>query len=228
MNWVGYGGLDSRAIASAIPSEYYPIHTLTFGREGCDDYKIAKKVCEKLGIKHHFVEITATKWFQNIEKAIWFTDGHKNIIHLHCWDFMDIMKRCADINLDGFAGDLVIGGSFLKEEFLNIEKIVNKNYIEALSRKDINILFSDEDKFYSSKILSIVHGKSQKAVREEIEHWSKDSRNSDYFFLNTHCIRFTLMGTVFVQTKLENRKPFFDNDFIEFVYSLPNELRFNS
>ena len=219
------GGLDSRAIASAI-STNYPIHAVTFGKSDCDDYKIAKKVCERLGIKHHFVEITEERWFSNLEKVVYLTDGLLNVIHEHSLDAIDTAKKCFEVLLDGFAGDLVVGGSYLRKEFLN-NKAVNEHYIRVISQIDTKIPIEKEGEFYSSRILDKVHGTSQRAVRDEIKHWVKDSESSDYFFLNNHVRRFTLTGMICTQTKLETSKPFFDNDFIEFVYSLPNELRFN-
>jgi asparagine synthase (glutamine-hydrolysing) len=43
------GGLDSRAILAAIPDDYKPLHTFTFGQEGCDDIKIAKRIAISRG-----------------------------------------------------------------------------------------------------------------------------------------------------------------------------------
>lgn len=220
------GGLDSRAIASAIYRRHYPIHAVTFGKKGCDDYKIAKKVCEKLGIDHHFVKITGERWFSNLEKVVYLTDGLLNVIHEHSLDAIDMAKKYFDVLLDGFAGDLVVGGSYLSREFID-NKEVNEHFIMVLSQIDAKIPIENASELYSPKILDKVQGISQRAAREEIKQWVKDSKGSDYFLLNNHVRRFTLTGMICTQTKLETLKPFFDNDFIEFVYSLPNELRFN-
>lgn len=222
------GGLDSRAIVSAIDSKYFPIHAMTFGKMNCDDYTIAKKVCDKLGIKHHFVEITADIWFSGIEKTVWATDGHFNVIHQHSWDVIDRMKEYIDINLNGYAGDLVIGGSYLTHNFINIKSI--NEYCKSVFMKMNNdhIAATEEHNFYSEQLSDILKNSSKNSLEKEIEHNIKTTADSDYFFLNNRVRRFTLMGTISSETKLDNRKPFFDNDFIEFVYSLPNELRLNS
>lgn len=220
------GGLDSRAIASAISRKYYPIHAVTFGKKDCADYQIAKKVCRQLGIKHHFVMLTPERWLANLKKVVYLTDGLLNVVDEHSLEAIDTAKKYFDVLLDGFAGDLVVGGSYLRREFIdNIE--LNENYIKMLSLVDTKIPIENASKFYNPKILEKVRGVSQKAVREEIKQWVKDSEGSDYFFLNNHVRRFTLTGMICTQTKLETLKPFFDNDFIEFVYSLPKELRFN-
>lgn len=222
------GGLDSRAIVSAIDTKHYPVHVLTFGKKNCDDYVIAKKVCDKLGIEHHFTEITAEGWCSGIEKTVWITEGFLNVIHQHTWDAIDRLKEYVDINLNGFAGDLVVGGSYLSEDF---EHIININdYLNAVFLKMNNGHISPTcgKNIYNSHISEIFCTSSWNSIEREIEREIKTSEDSDYFFLNNRVRRFTLMGTVSSQTKLENRKPFFDNDFIEFVYSLPNEMRSNS
>lgn len=222
------GGLDSRAIVSAIDPKHFPIHAITFGKKNCDDYTIAKRVCDKLGIKHHLIEITAEGWYSGIEKTVWITEGFLNIIHQHSWDAIDRMKEYVDINLNGFAGDLVVGGSYLSKDFVNIKNIddyfnnvflkMNNGHIDSTCGKDI----------YNPHMSDILCTSSQNSIKRGTKQYIKTSEDSDYFFLNNRVRRFTLMGTVSAQTKLENRKPFFDNDFIEFVYSLPNEIRSNS
>ena len=220
------GGLDSRAIVSAIDPKYRPFHTLTFGKKNCDDYKIAKRVCDKLGLKHHFVEITAERWFSGIEKTVWVTEGLLNVVHQHSWDAVDKMKEYVDINLNGFAGDLVVGGSYLSKDFVNIKSIDNyvNNVLSNMNEGNISSACGNCD-YYSNT--SDICTSSLNSIEREVKQNIKTSEDSDYFFLENRVRRFTLIGTVSSQTKLENRKPFFDNNFIEFIYSLPNEMRLN-
>lgn len=213
------GGLDSRAIVSAINPQYFPIHTLTFGKKDCDDCIFAKGVCDKLGLKHHFVEMTAERWFSGIKRTVWITEGHLNVVHQHSWDAIDRMKELVDINLNGFAGDLIIGGSYLSDDFikiLNIEEYTN-DVFKKMNEGNINSLDLSES------LSAVARGSLDIEINKEI----KMIEGSDYFFLNERVRRFTLLGTIALQTKIENRKPFYDNDFIEFVYSLPNEFRFD-
>lgn len=220
------GGLDSRAIASAISHKHYPIHAVTFGRKGCDDYKIAKKVCEKLGIEHHFVEITAEKWFSHIEKTVWLADGQLSVVHQHSWDAVDIMKEYIDIHLPGL-GAAFIGGIYLTREIMSTKEL--DQYIDIIFRlmNCGQIEIEGEENFYNQKVLSSVKGLSKRMVVKNVREVISDPQYSDYFFINNKNRRWSLMGLVCSQIKLDNRLPFFDNNFVEFVYSLPNELRFN-
>ena len=222
------GGLDSRAIVSAIDPKHFPIHTFTFGKKGCDDYTIAKRVCDELGIKQHFVEINAEKWFSGIEKTVWTTEGFLNVIHQHTCDAFDEMKEYVDINLSGYLGGAVTGGSYLGNAIdatKNIDEYQN-NVFSKMNKE--NVCIADVKKLYNSQICDFLYKSSIFSLKKTINQEIKNPDENDYFFINNRGRRFILMGTVFTQTKLEERKPFFDNDLIEFVYSLPNEIRSNS
>jgi len=222
------GGLDSRAIVSAIDPKHLPIHTMTFGKKNCDDYTIAKRVCDKLGIKHHFVEITAEGWYSGIEKTVWITEGFLNIIHQHTWDAFDRMKENSDIILNGFLGGAVMGGSYLPD-IIDTTKNIDEYQNNVFSKMNKGyVCIEDEKKLYNPQIFESLFRYSYFSLKKTIDREIKNPDENDYFFINNRGRKFVLMGTVSVQTKLENRKPFFDNDFIEFVYSLPNEIRSNS
>ncbi len=220
------GGLDSRAIASAISPKYYPIHAVTFGKSDCDDYKIAKRVANILGIEHYFVEITGGKWFSGVEKTVYIADGLLNIVHLHSWDSIDVMKKYFDICLNGFLGETV-AGRYLTTDIMSTKDITQ--YINVvfkwMNRGKVSI--DDEEIFYNPTRLGLLRGLSRKSLAENVKGIIDDPQWSDYFIISNTGRRFVLLGLFCCQKKLEIRMPFFDNDFIEFVYSLPNELRFS-
>jgi len=220
------GGLDSRAIASAISPKYYPIHAVTFGKKDCYDYKIAERVADILGIEHHFVEITGKNWLSNLEKTVYVTEGFLNVVHQHSWDAIGVMKKYFDICLCGVEAAL-ISGLYLNNAILSTTNMEQCCNIVFKKMNSGNIEFKNEEKFYNQNIVKFISGISQKSIATSVREIISDPEYSDYFFINNRIRRWCLMGSVCVQTKLEIRKPFIDNDFIELVYSLPNELRFN-
>lgn len=220
------GGLDSRAIAGAISPKYYPIHAVTFGKSDCDDYKIAKRVANILGIEHHFVKITGGKWFSGIEKTVYITDGLGNVVHQHSWDAIDVMKNYFDIHLSGL-GAALISGIYLDNAILSTTNMEQYCNIVFKKMNSGNITLKNEEKFYDQNIVKSFSGISQKSMVTSVKEIISDPEYSDYFFINNKNRKWSLIGPFYSQIKLENRMPFFDNDFIEFVYSLPNELRFN-
>jgi len=193
------GGLDSRAILAAVPEDYKPLHTFTFGQKGCDDIKIAQKASEIKGAIHHFYYMSSKDWFKKRAENVWRVDGNLNLLHMHAFESTLYMKKHFDINLNGFAGDLVLGGSYLRSN--NLDTKIN------------------------SKIV-----KEKTNCKKEISNF-KDwylIDKTDPYFINNRVRRFTNSGTILVAQLIEQRKPFFDNNVIDFVYSLPDSLRYES
>lgn len=190
------GGLDSRAILAAVPNEYQNLHTFTFGCENCDDIKIAAKVSKIRGAKHHIFNLNKDNWLMPRINGVWRTDGNLNLLHMHGVEFHDNYKGFMDINLNGFAGDLIIGGSFLNSKYVN---------------KKINAEIVDNLKKYKIKI-------------ENFREWYMIDKIDPYFLCN-HVRRFTNSGSILIASVLEQRKPFLDNKLMELVYGISDTLK---
>ncbi|MHB8163121.1 MAG: asparagine synthase-related protein [Methanoregula sp.] len=190
------GGLDSRAILAAIPQDQHPLYSITFGQKNCIDVKYAKMAAEKKGENHVFFELNSNNWLISRIKGVWWTDGQLNLMHMHGIDTIDVMRKYFDININGFAGDLILGGSYLKKEYL--DNALDKKLLEKLFG---NFIFN---------------------IREY-----ETLRKIDFFFIQNRVRRFTHGGTKYLSTNIEQRKPFFDNELIEFTYSLPDKFRYN-
>ena len=107
------GGLDSRAILAAIPEDYKPLHTFTFGQEGCDDIKIASKVSRIKGATHHILELNSNNWLMPRISGVWKSDASFSLLHMHAIKFYDEYKSYMDFSLNGIWGD-VIGGLYIE------------------------------------------------------------------------------------------------------------------
>jgi len=102
------GGLDSRAVISALQKYNKKIHAITFGKLESLKCIIAKKVCDNLGIIHHIVNLDnfLGNWIEDIEKTAYISDGHLNVFHMHSWEAGNVMKQYFDINMSGYAGSV--------------------------------------------------------------------------------------------------------------------------
>jgi asparagine synthase (glutamine-hydrolysing) len=72
------GGLDSRAVLSAIDCKSNPISTYTLGVEGCADEVIARELAQIADVPNHFLEMNAkylTEGVENIRRMVSLTDG---------------------------------------------------------------------------------------------------------------------------------------------------------
>ncbi len=162
------GGLDSRAILAAVPEDYKPLHTFTFGQEGCDDIKIASKASKIKGAEHHALKLDSDNWLLPRISGIWKSDASFSLLHMHGMEFYDEYKRYMDFNLNGFLGDAILGGSYISKNQSVEYKVRNRG------RRFIN--------------QALILGKS----------W------------------------------LMHRRPFFDNDLICLMLSIPEGLRRDS
>ena len=190
------GGLDSRAILAAVPKECQSLNTFTFGCENCDDLKIAAKVSKIQGAKHHIFNLDANNWLAPRINGVWRTDGNLNLLHMHGIEFHDEYKEFMDINLNGFTGDLIIGGSFLDSKYL--DKKIDTKIISNLKKYEIKI--------------------------KSFRNWYMIDKIDPYFLCN-HVRRFTNSGSISIASVLEQRKPFLDNKLIELVYGISDALR---
>lgn len=210
------GGLDSRAIVAAIDylGANHKINlAYTFGKKGCEDHLIAREVAKVAGVPYKLIEITPEFWWENIENNVIKSMGGINIIHTHA-----IASRKAGLDkvfLNGFIGDLVLGGSFLRPEIINMDSEEFASYLktnmrgaEGLVSTDMLVNFIEVKEFYS-----------------EPKHYG----SKDYFFLESSRVKnFTLVGTSVLGDRFNDAFPFVDNDLLDYVYSLPDEWRLNS
>lgn len=193
------GGLDSRAILAAIThlNPIYNGYAFTFGVNECDDIKIAKQVSAISGWQHDIFNFNSVDWLNSRIDKVWNTDGMMDLMHMHGSEFLEEVSKNIKINLNGYCGDVLLGGGFLQDLPLN-ERVTAENaasfYGKYVRFADINNDFYDIDCVEPNLLMNRVR-------------------------------RFTNYGTVNSLPFLDQRKPFFDNDLIELIYSLPDEYR---
>ena len=196
------GGLDSRVIFAAVEHLYpdYKGSAFTFGIDGCDDITIAKTVVSKSNWNHKEYHFTDKNWFKPRIEKVWNTDGMQDMMHMHGGEFINDIASSIDVNLNGYAGDAIFGGGFLNRTPLNT-RITKANSL--CFYKGFSSLADLDNIFYD--INKVEPNLQMNRVR-----------------------RFTAMGTVNSLIALDQRKPFFDNECVELIYSLPDEYRLNN
>ena len=224
------GGLDSRTIVASISKKHYPIHTFTFGKPNCDDAKFAQMVADKLGTHHHFFEFKPDDIASYAKKAVYITDGMLNCVHAHRMQTYDAAREFMDVGLIGHAGDLIIGGSYIDNKILtakNDSEFIHAVYdimVGEFSEEFINELFK---KSYYTKINYSIF----ESLKELLQNYNDKlfANRSDHFFLHlSRVTRFTINGLIIMHSELEYRCPFYDNDFMNFVFTIPINHRVNS
>jgi len=191
------GGLDSRALLAALPDPADEVHTFTYGQRHSEEIRLARRCARMRGTPHVAWRMTRENWLDGRGQAVWQTDGMLNLLHMHYSPFFDRVASRCDVNLNGFLADGFLGTKWIKNEPQDRRPDV----------RDADRLFGElahfvnpDDPFYACEHL-------------------------EPFFIDTKGRRFVNMGTVQLSPYLESRKPFLDNEIVEFVFSLPDDYR---
>ena len=102
------GGLDSRAILAALPDPA-SAYLFTFGRRDSLDVTLARQVSRMAGTRCDFIEINADNWLAPRLEAVWWTDGHANILHMHGLEALDTVASNASVHLNGGVQNFIRG-----------------------------------------------------------------------------------------------------------------------
>ena len=243
------GGLDSRNIAMHVPQGEDNIHTFTFGEKGFKDVKLAKKVSNKLRLKHHFIPLTSNFIARLSEKTIFLLEGMTNIYtgwNINALPYIE--KEKIDLLLEGSSGNTVFGthppGSFLKRTFFVLPLIkkfsTDKLYNSFPNDKPLgnvydqlfNELGPEEipleellSKKYYNKVKNLLGKSLKKAICKATKFHKLPINIIDYVYFTERLRRWLITARDSFRWKVETVDPFLDYDLVDFMCSIPSELK---
>ena len=190
------GGLDSRALLAALPDDVPPV-AITFGQHGCADIRVARQVAALKRASHWVLEMDPIGWLEPRYEGIWYGDGNLAITHMHGEEFRAAYGGLFTICLDGYAGDNLLRG----------DNLARSDLLDRFDRRYI------EESFECPPELL------------DIDEFATLDR-SDYYFMEQNSRRLFAGPYQYESRFVETRRPYVANDVVEFVYSLPDRLRF--
>lgn len=193
------GGLDSRALLAAVETLYpdYRGYAYTFGRPESEDVKIARRVTSLTNWRHQIFDLNARNWFHPRKEMVWRTEGMLSMMHMHGAEFLPQIAENIKIVMNGYLGDLVLGGGFIDQH-----------------NADQHIDPAIASKFY----------KGQTALARLDDPFYDIPHPEPHLYMNRNR-RFTNIGTINTLPYIDHRKPFMDNALMEFVFSIPDVYR---
>jgi asparagine synthase (glutamine-hydrolysing) len=220
------GGLDSRMIVAAASKADIPIQTFTWGKPESYDRKIANTVAATFGAKHHDCEYAHSQLAERFEEGTRMTEGLVNYFDCHMLAHLQHMDGAADIILNGYAGDVILGGSFLRESWMN------SLHLGELS----NLIFSWRNTLLAEKDLGLAIPEGINPTEETLPSNRYRSLMSplaamdtpdlvDRFILENRQRRLTAMGTVIMRSVVESSACFFDYDLMDLELAVPARQR---
>ncbi len=203
------GGLDSRLLLSSVleNKNAKDVNTLTFGTPGSLDYEIGNKIAKKIGTKHLAINIEKLNF--NIEELYLYGSQITNpVVMFHNLPARSFNLGNESVVLSGYLGD-VISGKRLNEDSENDWQTEKLNYFTWMTnRHSFNV---DNKKLLNELTENSFFQSENNLTKKEVIFMKEHNEK-----LNRHQV----LGNI------NNVKtPFFNNEFMNFLISLPKELR---
>ena len=222
------GGLDSRAVLAMIDQRHYPIHTFSFGIPGCDDARLAREVAARQGTTHHFLELKPDYLRTLAEEGVKLTNGLKSCVHMHVLGTLRETAETVNVLYTGSLGDSIMGGH-IQRDLLAVHKppvlarMLFKRYNGCFEEESHSRLFSAD---LYSQVRGVVFQEFTRALDESRASLSANKR--EHYSIRQNDRRWILEGQNLLRTQVVVRIPFYDNDLVDFMLTVPPGLRFDN
>ncbi len=216
------GGLDSRFLLGLANQQGLGIDAYTWGTPDCRDLRYAKQVTEITNIPHQTYTFDSNYLKLLANEGLWLTEGHAPVTNFHVLPYInEVNKNGQNVLLDGFAGDVTLGGNFISRQWLN-----NSNFDDASQhlwqwRHDGFAPFSLKTSLGEFHQLS----KSEFSSMNQKYDGETSMDKSMAFLLDNRIRRITACGTEIFRSKVIVKQPFMDIDVINAVRQIPHKWR---
>ncbi|MAD76565.1 MAG: hypothetical protein CML20_17550 [Rheinheimera sp.] len=232
------GGYDSRSIVCALKREGYEnVVCFSYGNENSYEHEVAKQVADKLGYPIHIVKYNDRTWKEAIESEefqMYCMRGLGDSSNPCIQEFPAIYQLHNSgaipknsIIVPGYAADL-LGGSYVPKD-LNSREVHN-----VIKRGATDFIFNNIFGHYQAPLSA----EAERAILTRIDASLIEKRSKDIYsyissfelwFTENHCAKFINYTAKTYETfGYEWRLPLWDNEFIDWWYTIPAELRANS
>jgi asparagine synthase (glutamine-hydrolysing) len=223
------GGVDSRVILGLISRDVFPVTTITYGQRSCRDVVYAQEIAAQVGTEHHYFEFPDGRWVEDfVNFHLELTEGFHSWIHAHGISILDQVRPLIDVNLTG------LHGTPLNWEDLALYRVqddiaFSSRLFHLLSQETTwpSIDDGEESLLFSPRISSQMCGLAFDSLRSELARY-------DYLPYERRAAHFSCCSdrrlfqyyAVFHGSHFEQRFPFYDYRYFEFVHALPPEMLF--
>ena len=246
------GGIDSSLIATLMPQG---VKTYSIGYDGYDNYderKYARLVSKNISSNHTEVSMNKNDFFENIDKVLESMDepiaDSAYIPAYHLAKHIDLK-----VVMSGEGSDELFLGYRRYEEFFEfqnsslpnkmwLKKYLERHYEDIKEWEVFRRFFANEEifrgineVFFQAQINRILKTKTKNKGKKvnllEVDYQRflpfDDSFNFTYFDMKVWLGEVLLMklDKMFMANSIEARSPFLDKELVEFIFSLPENIR---
>jgi asparagine synthase (glutamine-hydrolysing) len=219
------GGLDSGAVTALLAESGARVRTYSVGFAGEDDeLPLARALAERWGTDHHEAVVDAEELLDDLLQMVWALDEPYGG-GLPSWYVYRFMADDVKVGLTGTGGDELFGNY---RRFVPFERA----RLRALRRGDVrryhfepSYYFTDDEKRAlglrgndtADLLQSVYDASGSSSARDSVLYLDALTQLPDEFLHVTD--RFSMAWS------LEARTPFLDHEVVEYVASIPPELR---
>lgn len=222
------GGLDSRLIVAAAAKAGIAVDTFTWGKDGCYDRRFAADVSRTYGMRHHDCAYSYDEFPKRFEATSRLAEGLIDFFDCHMAAHLQHLDGACDVVLNGYAGDVILGGSFLRPAWMTNQPV---DRLAAAIFAWRNTLLKEDgldaaipgardripgDAMPSARFLALMEPLADLPAPDCV----------DRFILENRQRRVTAMGTVLMRAVTESAACFFDYDLLDLEQSVPAAMRF--
>lgn len=227
------GGLDSRAILSAIAPERRPLATYTVGARYCADHLIAAKLSRLSRTDHFFLKLGneyLRDFLPNLERMIALTDGMYLSHGLTEMLALSAVEHSGmDILLRGHCGELAkmrLAWPFHTDDRLHAMRDTHAFGDYFFSRINYVSRGVDVESLFAAQHRDAIQGAARHSFDEVVARVSLSPADlCSYIYLTQHHRRFTIPSLELFRTKVDVRLPFADPGFLRVLLAGPTEWR---
>lgn len=223
-------GLDSRVLAGFMPPHRLPLNTVTFGLRNSRDVVYAQRLANLIGSKHHYFEFTDGRWVaEYADLHLTLTEGFHSWIHAHGISILSQTRQLMEVNLTGLGGGLIDWEDMPLLGAQNEMAFMLRLY-ELMSQKTSwpSLTDAEERALYTPAMQSKMGGLAYDSMREELANYENlpfEKRAAAFSICNADR-RMYQYYTVFHRAYIEQRFPFFDYAYLDFVQAVPVQYLF--
>lgn len=224
------GGLDSRVNLGLLEREHFPVMTITYGPSDSSDVVYAGQLARRFNTDHHYFEFAGGAWVKDYaDLHLTLTEGFHSWIHAHGLSIAAQARQLMDVNLTGLGGepynwedDALFKASDPTSFTLRLYHALSQEATwPSLTDAEERLLFAPDS---APDMIGLAFDSYLTALRQN-DHFSHRQQIMHFTFNSDR--RLYQYYTVFNRAFIEQRFPFFDYDYFDFIRTLPADMIFD-
>jgi len=228
------GGLDSRLILATAREMDLPVRAFTYGTPHCRDVAFARSCCRRTGTPQHESLFESGAWVRDVaDRHLELTENQQCVMHAHGLHMAHEMRDLVDVNLSGYVGGLVLGGTKILRSVPHggDDWSSMADHLHAHSLKSCGMGFVDPRDLRGLFTEAVWNHPDRRPLRDSLSVAVEEFRGSrveevsPLFAMLQRNRRLLVHYLTFARPYFEDRTPFCDDDLFDLCFALPARFR---